>query len=251
MSEECNCPSCDFNRSLYDGRYDQLGREPKLDRCRCPDDSGSCDYCQALLHDEIDEDGNPTGYGESLIIASKLFGSTMVSIMVGDLTKMPVDVIVNAANNDLWLGGGLARAIRTAGGPGVQKECDAIGPIEVGQAAITYAGKLPCKYVIHQASMSVGEPTTEKSLRDSTKAVLRIVQLNKLISVAFPAIGTGIAGFPVEKCAKIMIGEVINFLQNETCPELVNIQFVLIDAETKKVFDKELEHAYEKSAERV
>ena len=103
---------------------------------------------------------------------------TRIHIEQGDLTSCGVDAIVNAANNDLVLGGGLAGAIRRRGGPAIQAECDAHGPVRVGQAALTGAGELPARYVIHQASMALGGRTTEKSLRDSTRAVLRIAEEN-------------------------------------------------------------------------
>ena len=96
---------------------------------------------------------------------------TRIHIQTGDLTTCAVDAIVNAANNDLKLGGGLAGAIRRAGGPAIQHECDRHGPVRVGQAAITTAGDMPAKFVIHQASMRLGGSATDESLRDSTAAV--------------------------------------------------------------------------------
>ena len=131
-----------------------------------------------------------------------------VIIQTGDLTACDVDAIVNAANNDLVLGGGLAGAIRRKGGPSIQDECDRHGAIEVGQAAITGAGDLPARYVIHQASMALGGRTTQEALRQSTAAVLELAEKHKIGTLAFPATGTGIGGIDMETCAKIMLGEV-------------------------------------------
>src|ERR1700689_269137 len=116
----------------------------------------------------------------------------------GDITQARFDAIVNAANNDLILGGGVAGAIRAKGGPSIQQECDKLGPIPMGEAAITGAGKLKARYVIHAASMRLGGSTSEAALRDLTRNSLKRAIEQGLKSVAFPAIGTGIAGFPIE-----------------------------------------------------
>src|ERR1700730_13597725 len=121
-----------------------------------------------------------------------------IVIQQGDLTEMDTDAIVNAANNDLILGAGVAGAIRRKGGEEIQKECDAIGSIPVGYAAITSGGKLKAKYVIHAASMQLGGATTAEALRHSTAHALRIAAERGLRSIAFPAVGTGVAGFPME-----------------------------------------------------
>src|ERR1700686_1014924 len=118
-----------------------------------------------------------------------------IVILQGDLTEMETDAIVNAANNDLILGAGVAGAIRRKGGEEIQKECDAIGSIPVGYAAITSGGKLKAKYVIHAASMQLGGATTAEALRHSTAHALRLAAEPRLEIIAFPAVGTGIAGF--------------------------------------------------------
>src|ERR1700739_4622919 len=117
-----------------------------------------------------------------------------IVLLQGDLTEMDTDAIVNAANNDLQLGGGVAGAIRRGGGPQIQKECDEIGPVPVGGAAITSGGNLKARYVIHAASMQLGGRTTAQSLRSSTAHALRIASQKEVKTIAFPAIGTGIAG---------------------------------------------------------
>src|ERR1700726_3766170 len=115
----------------------------------------------------------------------------------GDLTEMDVDAIVNAANNDLQLGGGLAGVIRRRGGDSIQRECNEIGAIPVGGAAITSGGKLKARHIIHAASMELGGQTTTRALRGSTAHALRIAAEKGLRTIAFPAVGTGIGGCPL------------------------------------------------------
>jgi len=150
-----------------------------------------------------------------------------IVFLQGDLTEMEVDAVVNAANNDLQLGGGVAGAIRRKGGESIQRECDKIGTIPVGGAAITGGGKLKARHVIHAASMQLGGRTAAKDLRSATAHSLRIASEKRLRTVAFPAIGTGIAGFPVRECAEIMLEEVMQHLKKPT--SLETVYFVLFD----------------------
>lgn len=159
-----------------------------------------------------------------------------VIISQGDLTEMDTDAIVNAANNDLILGGGVAGAIRRRGGDEIQRECDAIGGIPLGYAAITTGGKLKAKYVIHAASMMLGGRTTAETLRKSTAHALRIAAERGLKTIAFPAVGTGIAGFPVDQCAEIMLREAAAHLENGS--SLQAIHFVLFDGNARSVFER-------------
>jgi O-acetyl-ADP-ribose deacetylase (regulator of RNase III) len=151
----------------------------------------------------------------------------------GDLTEAAVDAIVNAANNDLILGGGVAGAIRAKGGPSIQAECDRLGPIPIGEAAITGAGKLKAHYVIHAASMRLGGRTSEAALRESTRNSLRRAAERGLKSIAFPAIGTGIAGFPIERCAAAMLEEIRDHLRGAPAPgqfaPVERVEIVLFD----------------------
>jgi len=159
-----------------------------------------------------------------------------IEIRQGDLTEMDTDAIINAANNDLQLGGGVAGAIRQKGGPQIQAECDKIGTIPVGSAAITSGGKLKARYVIHAASMPLGGRTSPQSLRTSTAHALRIAAQRGLTSVAFPAVGTGIAGFPLRECAEIMLREAARHFQGST--SLERVHFVLFDPEARQVFEQ-------------
>jgi O-acetyl-ADP-ribose deacetylase len=159
-----------------------------------------------------------------------------IEIRQGDLTEMGTDAIVNAANNDLQLGGGVAGAIRRKGGPQIQAECNEIGTIPVGGAAITSGGNLKARYVIHAASMQLGGRTSAQALRSSTIHALRIAAQNGLKTIAFPAVGTGIAGFPLRECAEIMLREAARHLEGETPIE--KVYFVLFDKEALAAFEE-------------
>lgn len=161
-----------------------------------------------------------------------------IRVVQGDVTEQVVDAIVNAANTELELGAGVAGAIRRKGGPEIQEECRRIGPIPLGEAAVTGAGRLAARYVIHAASMGPGVLTTEASLRDSVRNSLRRCAERGIRSVAFPAIGTGVAGFPMDRCAAIMVEEVRRYLAASTLPETVT--FVLFDAAAAETFRQAL-----------
>ena len=159
-----------------------------------------------------------------------------IEIMQGDITEADTEAIVNAANNDLELGGGVAGAIRRKGGPAIQEECNQIGRVPIGEAAITGGGKLKAKYVIHAASMQLGGRTTAESLEASTRNSLRRAEEKKVKSIAFPAIGTGIAGFDTQRCAEIMLRIAAAHLKGKT--SLERIVFVLFDRETREIFEQ-------------
>ena len=146
-----------------------------------------------------------------------------------------VDAIVNAANNDLVLGGGVAGAIRRKGGPAIQAECDAHGSINVGSAAITGGGDLPARHVIHAASMSLGGRTTRASLSSSMRETFNLARLQGLVSIAVPAVGTGIAGFPIEDCARVMAECLLDAKRDGWDPE--EVRFVLFGADAKRAFE--------------
>ena len=154
----------------------------------------------------------------------------------GDITAMRVDAIVNAANTDLVLGAGVAGAIRQKGGPAIQEDCDRIGPIALGAATVTTGGKLPALYVIHAASMHLGGTTSVEALRQSTRSSLMLAEGKGLKSIAFPAIGTGVAGFPMDECARIMVGEVLEHIKSRS--SLESIYFVLYDESALGTFEE-------------
>jgi O-acetyl-ADP-ribose deacetylase (regulator of RNase III) len=170
-----------------------------------------------------------------------------ISIVEGDITAQEVDGIVNAANSALVLGAGVAGAIRARGGPAIQAECDAHGPIAVGEAALTGAGELPARFVIHAASMPPGGAATEESVRSSLRSALELARREELRSLAVPAIGAGIAGFPLQRCAEILVEEARRHLAGET--SLEEIRFVLFGEPAYRVF--EMVHDAAKVAEQM
>ena len=161
-----------------------------------------------------------------------------IILQQGDITDADVEAVVNAANTQLQLGSGVAGAIRRKGGPTIQRECDAIGPISLGEAATTSGGQLQARYVIHAASMHLGGLTTEGSLRDATVNSLTGAVEKQLRSIAFPALGRGVAGFPLDRCAQVMLAEVRKHLTGQTT--LQQVRFVLFDDAALKVFQKTL-----------
>jgi O-acetyl-ADP-ribose deacetylase len=161
--------------------------------------------------------------------------NSKIRLFVGDLTESDADAIVNAANNDLQLGAGVAGAIRRKGGPEIQRQCDRIGTIAIGSSAITTGGHLKARHVIHAASMRLGGRTTAEALRNSTAHAFELASQHGLRSIAFPAVGTGIAGFPMRECAEIMLGEAARHLSGQTSVERVD--FVLYDQAALEVFE--------------
>jgi O-acetyl-ADP-ribose deacetylase len=182
-----------------------------------------------------DTTGAKAGHGAKKSAGAALLAGR-IEIQLGDLTEMNTDAIVNAANNDLKLGGGVAGAIRRKGGPKIQAECNEIGTIPVGGAAITSGGDLKARHVIHAASMELGGRTSAQALRSSTAHSLRIAAQNGLKTIAFPAVGTGIAAFPVRECAGIMLREAAKHLEGATSIE--RIYFVLFDQDALNAFEE-------------
>ena len=164
-------------------------------------------------------------------------------IITGDLIDQEVGAIVNAANNDLLLGGGVAGAIRDRGGPAIQDECTAHGPVRVGEAAITCAGQLRARFVIHAASMSLGGRTSADSLRSAMDATFRIARDNMVQTMAVPAVGTGIAGFPLDECARIMADCIRRAIADGWTPN--EVRFVLYDEGALRAFEVPFHAAYE------
>jgi O-acetyl-ADP-ribose deacetylase (regulator of RNase III) len=158
-----------------------------------------------------------------------------VVLLEGDITLQEVDAIVNAANSALVLGAGVAGAIRERGGPAIQAECDAHGPIEVGGAAATGAGRRRARYVIHAASMPPGGCASEESVRASMRASLALAAERGCRTLAVPAIGAGVAGVPLQRSAEILIEEARRHLAGES--SLVEIRFVLFGEQAYRVFE--------------
>jgi len=160
----------------------------------------------------------------------------------GDLTEADVDAIVNAANTDLQLGSGVAGAIRRRGGPQIQADCNKIGPIPLGEAAVTKAGGMKARYVIHAAGMRLGGPVTQQSLKNSTRNSLLRAEEKGCKSIAFPAIGTGVGGYRIDACARDMLGVVRDHLKtNAHKTTLEEVRFVLYDRDEFDTFAAECE----------
>ncbi|TBH15336.1 macro domain-containing protein [Thermus thermamylovorans] len=130
-----------------------------------------------------------------------------IRVAEGDITEFQGDAIVNAANNHLKLGAGVAGAILRKGGLSIQEECDRIGPIRVGEAAVTGGGNLGVRYVIHAAVLG-DEPASLESVRQATRSALEKAGELGLKTVAFPLLGTGVGGLPVAKVAQAMLEEI-------------------------------------------
>ena len=158
----------------------------------------------------------------------------------GDITDLEVDAIVNAANTQLILGSGVAGAIREKGGPVIQEECNKLGGTYVGGAVVTTAGNLNARYVIHAVGPRMGEGEEESKLRNATMNSLLLAEEYKLKSIAFPAISTGVFGFPINKCAEIMLTVVVEFVKRPTSLEFVT--FCLWGDNNFKVFSETLEN---------
>ena len=162
-----------------------------------------------------------------------------IRIIRGDITELKVDAIVNAANNQLIMGGGVAGAIKRKGGKIIEQEARAAGPIEAGQARATTAGKLPAKYVIHAATMAMDFKTDETKIRESCFSCLKIAGKLKIASIAFPALGCGVGNFSYLTCAKIMAQEVFRYLREKPL-HLREIIFCLYTKEAYEIFNKTL-----------
>jgi O-acetyl-ADP-ribose deacetylase (regulator of RNase III) len=161
-------------------------------------------------------------------------------IMRGDLTESPADAIVNAANSRLQHGGGVAGAIVRKGGRIIQEESDRIGFVPVGKAAITGAGALKARFVIHTVGPMWGEGDEEMKLRSAVRSTLELATEQGFESLAMPAISAGIFGFPKAECAKIIVDEVSSFIRSEKT-SLREIAICLMDTEIIGFFENELE----------
>lgn len=162
-----------------------------------------------------------------------------IEIIKSDITKSDCQAIVNAANNNFWMGSGVAGAIKRAGGDVIEQEAVNKGPVMPGQAVFTGAGKLSFKMVIHAAVMGQDLKTNDKYIRQATIASLNIAEKQNIESLAFPAFGTGVGGFPMPACAHIMIGAVKGY--EPRAQNLKRVQFCLFDEYGYKCFKDKLE----------
>jgi len=164
--------------------------------------------------------------------------NSVLELIDGDITEMDTDAIVNAANARLILGGGVAGAIKRKGGPSIQQECNEVGGTFAGGAVITGGGDLKAKYVIHAVGPRMGEGDEDAKLKNATLNSLKLADEHNLKSISFPAISAGIFGFPIERCAEIMLRTTINYLKAKT--GLKRVVFCLFGKESYSVFENRL-----------
>jgi O-acetyl-ADP-ribose deacetylase len=170
----------------------------------------------------------------------KQVGATTLEVVQGDITACAVDAIVNAANNHLWMGAGVAGAIKRSGGQVIEGEAIRQGPIAVGEAVVTGAGLLKARYVIHAAAMGQDLVTNAGLICQATlNSVRRATDLG-LASIALPALGTGVGGFPADEAARVMIEATCNALHSMPPTSLQQVLFVLFTADALEAFEQAL-----------
>ncbi len=174
-------------------------------------------------------------------VVEKKTGKTVIRLISADLTERDVDAIVNAANSRLQHGGGVAGAIVRKGGRIIQDESDKIGYVPVGGAAMTTAGKLKAKFVIHAVGPRMGEGDEDNKLKKAITSVLTLASEKKLKSISVPAISAGIFGFPKDRCAKILVGGTAAFLKQRPESPLELVEFCIFDQEALGYFKSEME----------
>jgi O-acetyl-ADP-ribose deacetylase (regulator of RNase III) len=169
-------------------------------------------------------------------------GGQQFLLVQGDLTQEPVDAIINAANSQLQHDGGVAGVISRAGGPIIKQESDAWvrqhGPVSHAHPAYTSAGRLPQKYVIHAVGPVWGSGEEDRKLAEAVTGSLRVAEELKLTSLAFPAISTGIFGFPKQRAAEVIYQAVHDFFTANPNSPLVSVRLALYDQPTVEVFSK-------------
>lgn len=164
-------------------------------------------------------------------------------VVEGDIARLAVDAVVNAANDRLWMGAGVAGALKRAGGEEIEREAVAKGPIPVGEAIATGAGRLPARYVIHGAVMGEDLRTSGALIAKTTRSCLRLADELGLRSIALPAFGAGVGGFPIEECARIMV----DAARSHEARSLERIVFAVYGREAEAAFRAALESGAERS----
>jgi len=160
-----------------------------------------------------------------------------LEVVDGDIAALDVDAVANAANDHLWMGAGVAGALKRAGGDEIEREAMAKGPIPVGEAVATGAGRLPARWVVHGAVMGQDLRTSAGLVERTTQSVLRVADDLGAESLALPAFGTGVGGFPLDECARLMVGAV-----REHEPRTLNrVVFAVFGAEAARVFEQALD----------
>jgi O-acetyl-ADP-ribose deacetylase len=169
--------------------------------------------------------------------------NTTLEVVQGDITDCAVDAIVNAANNHLWMGAGVAGAIKRKGGQMIEAEAVRQGPIAVGEAIVTGGGALKARYVIHAAAMGQDLITNADHIHQATMHSLQRATELGVESMAFPALGTGVGSFPIHEAARVMIEATCAYLRIPPHNLLKRIVFVLFTPETLQAFEQALAEA--------
>ena len=159
-----------------------------------------------------------------------------LEVVEADITELDVDAIANAANDHLWMGAGVAGAIKRAGGVEIEREAVAKGPIAVGDAVATGGGRLKARHVIHGAVMGQDLRTNGELVRRTTERCLEVADELGCEAIALPAFGTGVGGFPLEECAQLMIGAV----RAHEPRTLRRVVFAVFGDEARRAFDAAL-----------
>ncbi|MDI6801554.1 MAG: macro domain-containing protein [Thermodesulfovibrionales bacterium] len=175
------------------------------------------------------------------VVSEYKVNNKTLRLVLGDITMRDVHAIVNAANSHLQHGGGVAGAIVRKGGQIIQDESNRIGFVPVGNAAITTAGKLPAKFVIHAVGPRMGEGDEDKKLKNAVTNSLKLASEKGLKSISMPAISSGIFGFPKDKCAKILVTESKRFLDENRSVSLEIVEFCIFDEQTLSHFKHEFD----------
>jgi O-acetyl-ADP-ribose deacetylase (regulator of RNase III) len=165
-------------------------------------------------------------------------GETILEVVQGDITDCAVDAIVNAANNYLWMGAGVAGAIKRKGGQMIEAEAMQQGPIAVGEAIVTGAGSLKTGHVIHAAAMGQDLVTNAEMIHQATVNSLKRAMERRFVSVALPALGTGVGGFPVREAARVMVEAACSALRSAPQHSLKRVVFVLFTADALQPFEE-------------
>jgi O-acetyl-ADP-ribose deacetylase len=175
------------------------------------------------------------------VISERTVNNRTLRLVQGDITERNVDAIVNAANSNLQHGGGVAGAIVRKGGQIIQQESNKIGHVSVGSSAVTGAGELPCKVVIHTVGPRMGEGNEDAKLKSAINSALKTAIQQEYKSISIPAISAGIFGFPKDRCAEILISESRKVLTSDQQFSLETVEFCIFDDETLGYFNKAFE----------
>ena len=172
-----------------------------------------------------------------------------VQIREGDIAKQPdLDAVVNAANTELWMGSGVAGALKRHGGGEIEREAKAQGPIPLGEAVITSAGKLPNRWVIHAAALGYraedkavpkreGSASSNEIIASCVRRSLELAEHAGARSLGFPALAAGVGGFPIEECASVMVGAVRDYAAAVPASRIERVVFIVRGGDARRAFE--------------